>query len=626
MTASGPAWPIRGARPPEPGPASLARAVQERAEPHRTGPPWEDPAWDEPPRAGPPETGQPRAGSPATSLSARLTALARLIQIASARAGAVGFSEELIRDAEDLVGRAGERLRLSAGHTIVALAGGTGSGKSALFNRLAGADFSAVGVTRPVTTEPHACAWGATGSGPLLEWLGVPRRFRYARGSALDGGEASLNGLVLLDLPDNDSVVSGSSHQVDRLIGMADLMVWVLDPQKYADAAVHRRYLVPLAGHSEVIAVVLNQSDLLSPDETADCVGDLHRLLDSEGLHDAAVLVTSAVTGAGLDQLRKVLAQTVSERRATTARISADLDGIAAEFAPYAASRAERAGPGRPAPGAAEAEAPDGGQRGGQVPADSADRLVDAFSRAAGVPAVADALYSARELRAVDFVGWPIAWLAEQIAGRDPVRKIRIGRLWEELKSMTAGPSGAQQAEIDNALTKLADQIGPPLPEPWSRTTRAALRSRAGEIPAAIGTAIGESLPAENTVAPWWRLVGAFQGLLLGCVIVSLAWIVTLLVFGVFHVAGNVPRLFGDAFLLPWIVLMIAAFLLLGWLTASGCTNLVRSSATRERSRVQEAMRAKLERVAREMVLLPAGQELSEYRRFCSELRVAAGA
>ena len=48
-------------------------------------------------------------------------------------------------------------------------------------------------------------------------------------------------------------------------MGLADLMIWVLDPQKYADAAVHRRYLVPLAGHSEVIAVVLNQADRLTP-------------------------------------------------------------------------------------------------------------------------------------------------------------------------------------------------------------------------------------------------------------------------------------------------------------------------------------------------------------------------
>ena len=190
--------------------------------------------------------------------------------------------------------RAGQRLMLSARHTVVSLAGGTGSGKSSLFNQLAGADFSTVGVTRPVTREAHACVWGVAGSGPLLEWLGVPRRYRYARASALGSGEQSMNGLVLLDLPDHDSVMGHATGLVDELVGRSDLIVWVLDPQKYADAAVHRRFLVPLAGHSEVIAVVLNQADLLTAGQIEDCVHDLRRLLDSENLHDVQILVTSA--------------------------------------------------------------------------------------------------------------------------------------------------------------------------------------------------------------------------------------------------------------------------------------------------------------------------------------------
>jgi GTP-binding protein EngB required for normal cell division len=669
VTAGGPPWQILGAGQPEPEKAAAVKAGQERADPaqarsSRAGsataaPPPAPPPPAAPPTAGsataaPPSAAPPTAGSataappeeqaasgssrpgqagsapppasPVPGLSARLTALTRLIQIATARTGS-GFPETLVQDAKELVERAGERLRLSADHTVVALAGGTGSGKSSIFNYLAGADFSAVGVIRPVTRDAHACVWDASGSGSLLDWLGVPRRFRYARASKLDVGESSLNGLVLIDLPDHDSVVGGASRQVDRLIGMADLMVWVLDPQKYADGAVHRRYLVPLAGHSDVIAVVLNQADHLSADEAEDCAADLRRLLDSEGLHNAWLLVTSAVTGAGMAQFRGLLAGAVDTRRATSARISADLDGIAREFAPYATEQAE--GPGHEA-GASAAAAPgahEGGRAGrdGRVPVDTAEELVDAFAGAAGVSAVADALQSARELRAVDYVGWPIAWLVERLTGRDPVRRIRLGRLWAELKSMATGPSGAQQADIDNALTKLADEVGTPLPKPWSQTTRSAARSRAEDIPAAIGAAMGESLPEENEITPWWRLVGALQGLLLGCVIVSLVWAVALLVFGVFHAVANVPRLFGDGALLPWVVIMIAAFLLLGWLTAAGCMNLVRSAAGRERGRVLAAMRARIAVLAREMVLIPVEQELAEYGRFRSELRIAAG-
>ena len=323
-----------------------------------------------------------------------------------------------------------------------------------------------------------------------------------------------------------------------------------------------------------------------------------------------------------MEQLRKMLVQAVSNRRATSARISADLDGIAAEFAPYAEEQAE----GQRREAGANGAGTDAIQGGTGLVPGAADQLVDTFSGAAGMSAVADALQSARELRAVDYVGWPIAWLVERLTGRDPVRRIRLGRLWAELKSMAAGPSGAQQADIDSALTRFADDVGGPLPKPWSQTTRAAVRSRAEEIPGAIGTAMGESIPEENKITPWWRLVGALQGLLLGCVIVSLVWIVALIIFGVFRAAGTVPRLFGDASLLPWIIVMVAAFLLLGWLTAAGCMNLVRAAAGRERGALLEAMRAKIGTVAREMVLAPAEQELAEFQRFRSELRVAAGA
>jgi GTP-binding protein EngB required for normal cell division len=631
-----------------------------------------------------------------TGLPARLAALATLIEIGEARSSDGGFSERVLGDAEALLTRAGQRLTLSSVHTVVALAGGTGSGKSSLFNRLAGAEFSAVGVTRPVTKDVHACVWGVAGSGPLLEWLGVPRRYRYARASALDRGEDWMTGLVLLDLPDHDSVLTHASDLVDRVVGLADLMIWVLDPQKYADAAVHRRFLIPLAGHSEVLAVVLNQSDLLSGGQIEDCVGDLRRLLDAEELHDVQILVTSATTAEGMEELRKLLIDAVAARRAASARIAADVDGIVARFAPYAGdlSVVPVAAPGTAAPGtaasgadglipagsgevtqasdgpaadgppwadipaaggpaaggpAADGPAADGGSwadgpaadgpgaavaavaavaagwQDGALPAGTTEQLVAAFCRAAGVSAVGDALQSARELRAVDYVGWPVGWLLDRLSGRDPVRRIRLGELWNDLRAVAAGPSGAQQAEIDNALTLLADEIGPPLPAPWSQTARAALRSRAAEIPGALGTVMGESLPPEDKVATWWRFVAAWQGLLLGSVIVGLAWIAAIIVFGVFHVGSNVPRLFGDVSLLAWIAAMIAAMLLLGALTASGCLNIVRAAAESESRQVSGTMRERTAAVAREMVVVPAELELSELGRFRDEFRAAAG-
>ena len=269
-------------------------------------------------------------------LPARLASLQELTKIGSGRTGSDGFSEELLTEAEALLRRSGERMRMSATHTVVALAGGTGSGKSTLFNALAGANFSPPGVTRPTTKHSHACVWGMEGAAPLLDWLGVQRRHRYARASALDEGESSLTGMLLLDLPDHDSVVTGSAALVDRLVKLADMLVWVLDPLKYADASVHRRYLVPLAGHAAVTTVVLNQVDTLSPDQAADCESDLRRLLDAEGLTETQVIVTSATTGTGLDELRRVLAGAVAARRAATDRITADIDALLERFAIYA--------------------------------------------------------------------------------------------------------------------------------------------------------------------------------------------------------------------------------------------------------------------------------------------------
>jgi GTP-binding protein EngB required for normal cell division len=558
-------------------------------------------------------------------LSARLIALSKLLQIGRDRTGTDGFGQDLLDDTHDLLGRADKRLRLSPVHTVVALAGGTGSGKSSLFNKLSGADFSPVGITRPATRDPHACVWSVAGSGPLLDWLDVAPRHRYARSSALDSGEEAMSGLILVDLPDHDSVVSGATGEVDRLVGLTDLMVWVLDPQKYADAAVHRRYLVPLAGHSEVIAVVLNQADRLTPEQAEDCIADLRRLLDSENLQDVQVLMTSAKTGAGLDSLRKLLVQAVSARRAASARLSADADGLVERYLPFGGGTKEIPsddpdGEGETVP---SLPPPPGAPR--TVPADLVHLLTEAFCRAAGVRAVGESLQRARELRALDYVGWPVSWLTERIIGRDPARKVRRGRLWDELRGVTAGPSGAQQAEIDNALTAVADSVSQPLPAPWSRTARAAARSRAKQIPGALGAAIGEVLPADDQITGWWRLVGAWQGLLLGCVIVGVAWLGVIVAFGALHVAHAPSRLFADLSLLPWIILMIAAFLVLGWLTASGAMNRVQIAAAEERERVEAEMRARMAVAAREMVALPVEQELQEFDLFRTELRVAAG-
>jgi GTP-binding protein EngB required for normal cell division len=534
-------------------------------------------------------------------LSARLTALSSMIEIGTARSGRDGFSKKLLGQAEDVLGRAGERMRLSAAHTVVVLAGGTGSGKSSLFNCLAGADFSTVGVTRPVTRDAHACMWDDAGSAALVEWLDVPVRNRYSRSSALGGGETGLAGLVLLDLPDHDSVMGHAAGQVDRLVSLADVMIWVVDPQKYADASIHRRFLIPLAGHSDVQAVVLNQADLLTAAQIDDCMADLRRLLDSENLHDVPILATSAVTGSGIDDLRRLLAEGVVARKAAAARIRDDLATVVARFKRYT-------GDGSMLP----------------EPAMSMRKLVDQFYAAAGAAAVGDTLRSARELRAADFVGWPVAWLAKRLTGRNPLRKVRVSMLWDELRAVSTGPAGAHQAAVDNTLTEFGDRLAEPLPKPWSQTIRKAVRSNADAIPAAVGEAIGGALPSEDSVEGWWRVAGLAQGVLLGAVAIGLGWFVAVLVLGVFGAGSGLPSLFTSPVMLAWALLLAGGALGLGAGTAAVCMARVRKRALNESTALAASIRERIEEVTWDLVIGPAEQELAEFARFRDEFELAS--
>ncbi|HLS01218.1 MAG TPA: GTP-binding protein [Beutenbergiaceae bacterium] len=214
------------------------------------------------------------------------------------------------------------RLELGVHHTVVALVGGTGSGKSSMFNALTRLNFADVGVIRPTTSQASACTWH-TDASALLDFLGVQSERRISRESALTGDEeAEFRGLVLLDLPDHDSINPENADLVDRLLPMIDLLIWVVDPQKYADNVLHEKYLQELTDRHEAMVVVVNQIDTV-PEAGLDHIrSDIERLLVQDNLEDVPVLLASAKTGHGLGMIRDHMKHMITQESiaARTAR------------------------------------------------------------------------------------------------------------------------------------------------------------------------------------------------------------------------------------------------------------------------------------------------------------------
>lgn len=220
-----------------------------------------------------------------------------------------------------------ERLNAGLGLTVAALAGGTGSGKSSLFNALTGLDFAQTGDLRPTTHDPSACVWNAD-AGALLDMIGVPRDRRITYESILTAGEHDLDSLVLVDLPDHDSVDIAHSAAVGRILPKVDVLIWVLDPQKYADHLIHESYLAAMRKRSDQMVVVLNQTDMVPGHSVDKLVSDVKILLERDGLKGVPVFATSARYNESLEPLREHLRHAVQNTESALYTASAELEAI----------------------------------------------------------------------------------------------------------------------------------------------------------------------------------------------------------------------------------------------------------------------------------------------------------
>ena len=548
----------------------------------------------------------PVAALDAAALDTQVAGLAQAVACADGR-----LDDAVLADVRGVVARVEERRQLSGRLTVVALAGSTGAGKSTLFNALVGAEVAVAGVRRPTTSAPLAAAWeSSTEVQALLDWMEVGRTHVVDVSTAADDGSgvlgsesAALADVVLVDLPDHDSTEAAHRATVDRLLARVDVMVWVLDPQKYADALVHEDYLRRYARHGEVTVVVLNQMDRLTVAEADACIRHLRALVAADGLPTAPVLGVSARTGQGMTELADAIGAVVASRRAALARSAADV-ATAADALAAAASDSAAAVAG--ADGRAEAV------------------LTDLLTEAAGAQVVATAVADSRRRGAALAVGWPpLRWVAR--LRPDPVVRWRLDRsdvAPELVRTSLPGSDPVAAARARTAVLTYADTASQGAPRAWVDSTRDVAESIADSLPDALDRAVTRAplVPARDP--RWWRVVGGLQWGLLTLAVVGAGWLLLLAVLG--YLQFDVPTPPKSAGV-PVPTLLLIVGLLGGIVLAAGARLLAGRSATRAAAAARKALRAEVQQVAVDNVVTPVRAELATLEQFRAALQQARG-
>ena len=477
------------------------------------------------------ERGATPGTTPAVATSPFARSVASLKEAISYGEGRV--PETVLLDAAETLERLSQRRELSTEHTVIGFFGATGSGKSTLFNAIAGQNIALSAPTRPTTSTVQAAIWAAEGSEELLDWLGIDKRVYpqtqalAAEGETTAGNKAGGNnkavegaaapnavtepapglfnrirravggrgemrtrtgGLILLDMPDFDSVTTTNRDLAARMMRYVDVLVWVVDPQKYADAVIHRDFMVPLAASGAQALCVLNQADKLASAEVPAVIASLTRLLQAEGTEAhllAAPIAVSARTGEGIDVLRDLLAQVAAAKSLSLQRTDAQLRATASQLRTYAGG--------------------EGAVLAGAYALEAEQKLVKACYTSSQAEQVLQAATASYRRAAGQHTGWILTrWMSRLKA--DPLRRLHLGQQDEKKSSSKAEkPAGmlgsdsenapelvasslpplsaAQKAGMANAVRQYSKQMAARIDEPWKRSMKEAALSREAELP-----------------------------------------------------------------------------------------------------------------------------------------------
>jgi hypothetical protein len=373
----------------------------------------------------------------------------------------------------------------------------------------------------------------------------------------------------------------------------------VVEPQKYADAALHERYLRPLSSHADAMALVLNQVDVLIAEQARAWREDARQLLLRDGLRDAPLVVVSAETGEGLPALRRLIAERVAARDAAVRRLAADAAAAAAGLL-----------------AACSAEAAHGVRR------EDRDRLLAAFEDASGLPAVLHAVAAAHRRSGALATGWPLLRWVRRLRP-DPLRRLGLGDRAAASSGGGLRPLGqAQRAQIATATRALADSAAGGLGAPWPVLVRRAATSSDDEVAARLGDAVAR---ADVRVARprWWRPAGWLQRVLLLVMAAGAVWLAALAGLALLRIDEVVPLPEVHGVPLPTGLLIGGAALggllalLARWANAVGARRRARAAS--------RSLRAAIATVADDLVIALVQAELDARTRLCAAASAARG-
>jgi len=513
------------------------------------------------------------------------------------------LDSESIDLAASVIRKSESRRKLSSEHVVVGLFGATGSGKSTLFNALVGSGLAATGVIRPTTTNTVAAIWDTENSGELLDWLEVTDRHVIAESSGSKRRSAKNDfdsGLLLLDLPDMDSTRVEHHEIAKRLVGQVDFLVWVLDPQKYADASIHHGYLNSLRSQQGNILIVLNQIDRVAESDRKNIVSSLRDILLASGLDRLPIVCASATTGEGLEEVHRQIAAAAKNKAIATRRLRADVDQVVHHLS-------EELGVGKVC-----------------LPSQmSQSELERTIANAHGAQYIADAVETSYKLRAARRTGWPLTtWLTR--LRNDPLQRMNLGRKRDDPElSITSRPelSVAESAAIDHAVDTYVQQATEDLPDSWNEPIREQVGSNLQQLDGSVDAAIaGTDLGIEKT-SWWWPLVKFIQWVSLLAALAGALWLAAYPLAGYFQFnLPEAPRVEGIA--VPTLILVIGV--LLGIVLGIGCSFVNRIVAKVKRRKALKNIERSVSGLVRTAVVEPVDEYLNTYNRYASLITSAA--